>query len=509
MRRRGAAPAFWLGCGLVTAGALLHLPMFLMGRGRGYALAGMPMDAGMLWGMALIVLGVGSTAYGLLPVGRAPATSVTAKPSEDAPLNRAHLLLMAVLVAALVVDVMKPASLGFVLPGMRTEYGLSTAKAAWLPFSALTGTFVGSIAWGTLADVYGRRASILLSTILFVGTSVCGAMPAFAWNVAMCFLMGAAAGGLLPVVYALLAETMPTRHRGWALVLVGGLGAAGGYLAASASSAVLQPLFGWRVMWFLNIPTGLLLVLLSGLIPESPRFMIRIGRLDAARRVLARFGAVLIPAGRHEPAPTARMASAMGAGLTAAGFAWGLVTFGVLLWLPAELVATGHSIAATSQLLAQSALLALPASLASAFFYARWSSKWTLLAGMAVTAASLIALALAGAGSAPILLAAAILVGSNSLLAALLPYAAELFPAAVRGRATGWVSGSTKFGGIVAQGFGLLGFVPAIAPAAGLVALLLAAAGVFVWRFGAETRGRALEDLERGRPLATSAIATG
>ena len=49
----------------------------------------------------------------------------------------------------------------------------------------------------------------------------------------MCFLMGAAAGGMLPVAYALLAEIMPTKHRGWCLVLVGGIGAVGGYLASA------------------------------------------------------------------------------------------------------------------------------------------------------------------------------------------------------------------------------------------------------------------------------------
>jgi len=499
--------AFWFGCGAVTAGALLHLPMFLMARHNGYLLAGMPMDAGMLWGMALIVLGVGAAGYGLLPAAREPIAPVTARPSEDAPLNRAHLLLMAVLVAALVVDVMKPASLGFVLPGMRAEYGLSKSMAAWLPFSALSGTFAGSLAWGMLADLYGRRASILLSTILFVGTSICGAMPSFAWNAGMCFLMGAAAGGLLPVVYALLAETMPARHRGWALVLVGGLGAAGGYVAASAGSALLQPLFGWRIMWFLNVPTGLLLVLLSGLIPESPRFMIAAGRIEAARAVLARFGAALIVEAPRAAAPAPRMSGALGVALTAAGLAWGLITFGVLLWLPAELVAAGHPIAATSRLLAQSALLALPASAVSAVLYARWQAKGTLLAALAVTAAGLAGLALLGPETAPILLAAAILVGSNSLLATLLPYTAELFPAAMRGRATGWVSGATKSGGILAQGFGLAGVLPAIAPAAGLVALLLAGAGVLIWRFGAETRGRRLEDLESGAVLEAAAIA--
>src|SRR4029077_3986163 len=121
-------------------------------------------------------------------------------------------------------------------PGMIKEYGVSKSTVAWLPFSALTGTVVGSVVWGVIADVYGRRASILLSSVMFIGTSICGAMPSLWWNVAMCFLMGAAAGGMLPIAYALLAEIMPTKHRGWSLVLVGGIGTIGGYFGASELS---------------------------------------------------------------------------------------------------------------------------------------------------------------------------------------------------------------------------------------------------------------------------------
>ena len=101
---------------------------------------------------------------------------------------------------------------------------LPKQTASLVPFFALVGTVVGSIVWGIIADIYGRKASILLSAVMFVGTSICGAMPSLAWNVGMCFMMGAAAGGMLPVTYALLAEMMPSKHRGWSLVLVGGLG---------------------------------------------------------------------------------------------------------------------------------------------------------------------------------------------------------------------------------------------------------------------------------------------
>src|SRR5208337_4277834 len=167
------------------------------------------------------------------------------------------------------------------------------AKVSLLPLCALIGTATGSFVWGALADFYGRRAAMLLSAVMFVGTSICGAMPSFRWNLAMCFLMGAAAGGMLPIAYALLAEIMPTKHRGWSLVLVGGIGTIGGYLAASALSALLQPFFGWRVMWFLNLPTGLILIGLSPLLPESARFLQQMGRSEEARTTLARFGAVI------------------------------------------------------------------------------------------------------------------------------------------------------------------------------------------------------------------------
>src|ERR1700740_2519561 len=281
---------FWCGCALVTAGVLAHLPMFLMGRNTGYVLAGMPMGPGMLLGMGAIVLGVGAAAYGLLPAApraSSVALDVTA-PLENARLGAAHWRVAALLTVALIIDIMKPASLGFVTPGMKTEYHIDARLVAWLPFAALAGTVVGSCVWGVMADIYGRRASIVLSSVLFVGTSICGAMPDFWWNVAMCFMMGAAAGGMLPVAYALLAEIMPTRHRGWTLVMVGGIGALGGFLAASSLSALLQPTFGWRIMWFLNLPTGLILVTLSPLIPESARFLQQLGRIDLARATLAR-----------------------------------------------------------------------------------------------------------------------------------------------------------------------------------------------------------------------------
>src|SRR4029450_9828056 len=247
----------------------------------GNHLYGMPMDPGMWFGMVFIVLRVPAAIYGALPKDRglhgSPAGTSFEAP-DTTPLTRWHAAVLAVLILGLVIDVMKPATLGFVLPGMRAEYGITKSTVALFPLSALTGTTIGSFVWGWLADVYGRRVLILLSTILFVSTSICGAMPLFELNLLMCFLMGASAGGMLPVVYTLLAEIMPPRHRSWVLVLVGGTGLVVGYLAASGAAHAFEPLFGWRVLWLQGFPTGILLLALARVIPGSARFLSARGR---------------------------------------------------------------------------------------------------------------------------------------------------------------------------------------------------------------------------------------
>src|SRR5579875_422910 len=133
--------AFWAGSVAVAIGVVLHVPMFWMGRNNGFHLAGMPMGNGMLFGMFLIVAGFVATGWGLMP-GRRRRSDVweDITPPEDAPLTSAHWLQIFLIAVALVIDIMKAATLGFVTPGMRVEYGITFAKAALVPLSGLTGT---------------------------------------------------------------------------------------------------------------------------------------------------------------------------------------------------------------------------------------------------------------------------------------------------------------------------------------------------------------------------------
>ena len=458
----------------------------------GNRLNGMPVDASMTAGMALIIIGALLACWGALPprkISRRVIENAQFAPSDTTPLNRWHAAAIAVLLIGLVIDVMKPATLGFVLPGLAKEYGIQRSTAALLPLVALTGTVAGSIVWGWLADTFGRRVSILLSAILFASTSICGAMPSFGWNLVMCFLMGSSAGGMLPVVYTLLCEIIPKRHRSWVLILVGGSGLVGGYLAASGAAHVLEPDFGWRSLWLQGFPTGLVLLGLSRFVPESPAFLFAHNRLDEFAVLTSRFGVVGVE--RNQTIETSSE-NAPGAGtrtaLIVTALSWSFVNFGLLLWLPMDLQARGYSSSLTSGILAKSSLLALPAIGMSAWIYSRVGGRATLIATILLTLSGLIGALLPAEllvrGPILIVVLTVLIVGTNGTIAVLLPYTAEIFPVAVRGRATGLVAGSSKLGGLIVQLAALIGLVPTLGGAAlallaptGLSVLMIAFSG--------------------------------
>ncbi|GAA0271201.1 MFS transporter [Actinomadura nitritigenes] len=514
-------PAFWTGFIACVAGVALHLPMYIDSADMHYDMRGMSMDPPMLTGMALIVVGLALTAYGLIPRGLAASRrdgEVRVRAAHDAPFRRAHIGLVIVMTTAVTIDAMKPITLSFVAPGMGKEYGLKSAlnpgghwPVALLPLFGLAGTVAGSFLWGWLGDHIGRRSSILLAGVMFVTTAVCGAMPSFSWNLAMCLLMGLAAGGMLPITFSLLAEMIPGRHRGWVMVLIGG-NLALAYAITSSLSSALVPHYSWRILWLLGMPTGVLLIALNRWIPESPRFLLAHGREDEARTIMSRYGAVEDVTEDDVRAPAEeRQEAAHGGGFTplfrpplaglsiavvVLGLGIGLVTYGFQLWIPSNLQRLGLAQKSADAALRDSSLLGLPLVFVAAAMYGLWSAKKTIIVLTALTAAALVAFSFSGESLAHdrtwlyVLLAGPI-VGTATIAAVLAAYSSEIYPTRIRSRGSGLSAGVGKLGGVVVTIVLVVGAtVPSINTTALLGALPLLLAVLVVAAFGVETRRR-------------------
>jgi putative MFS transporter len=86
-----------------------------------------------------------------------------------------------------------------------------------------------------------------------------------------------------------------------------------------------------------------------------------------------------------------------------------------------------------------------------------------------------------------------LMVGVNGIIAVLLPSSEENYPFLVRGRATGLVAGSSKFGGLAANALTMAAVVPTTIAAALVLAFPIALSAGMVARYGRETRNRELE----------------
>jgi putative MFS transporter len=513
---------FWLGVLLTTTGVVLQLPMYLMAADDHYHLAGMPLTREMDVGMIMIGLGFAVAFRSVFPkkvVVKPELSRIRIAALDDAKFKPAHAALLLVMAAAITIDVMKPTAFAFLAPGASAEYGLksplnphaSALPIALYPLSGITGTAIGSLAWGWLADRIGRRAAILLATIVFIGTSCCGTMPEYWMNLVTCFIMGLAAGGMLPIAFALMSETIPKRHRGWAMVLIGS-DIAGAYILLSwlASTYAAPDRYGWRLLWLVGLPTGLALLLLNQWIPESPRFLLQHNREDEARAVMKRYGAAIVHDKESDLAVEKGLSRDFGqllkppfAGLTAAALllalSIGMTQYGFQQWMPSNLQRLGFSSVRSSEILRNAALIGFPFSIPIALLYGLWSTKKTVLLVIALMGGSLVTFAILGDNVASntsllYLLLVVPVSGISICNAVLAAYTAEIYPTVIRARGSGLCAGMTKFGGVLILALVVAAIAaPSVRMTAAFGALPMLLAVIVLIIYGPETRQKQLE----------------
>lgn len=176
-----------------------------------------------------------------------------------------------------------------VLLQLRGLLSLSCRQQELLVSSHLFGALLICLVGGPILDRYGRRCSLLLSAAMVVGGSIL--LIAITSLIALTFGrlivgMGTALSGTGACLY--IAEISPRERRGLLVTLYELMLVVGVMLGFSCSYAFATLPHGWAYTFGLVIPPALLQISVLVFLPPSPRFLVAQGKVEQARRVLAR-----------------------------------------------------------------------------------------------------------------------------------------------------------------------------------------------------------------------------
>jgi MFS family permease len=230
----------------------------------------------------------------------------------------------------------------FIIPSLLALWGMSKAQAGYIASGALITSAIGGWAAGVLADRYGRARILQLTVLWFaVFTFLSGFTHSFGQLFFTRAMQGFGFGGEWSVGSVLVAEIIDARHRGKATGLVQsswsvGWGAAA--LAFWAVSAWVEPAMAWKIVFWLGILPGLLVLYIRRNVPEPPLFL----KMRATAAGRARRSSAFLDIFRPPLLRTTILATLLSTGMLGAYYS-------ITTWLPTFLATERHlSIAGTT-----------------------------------------------------------------------------------------------------------------------------------------------------------------
>lgn len=414
---------------------------------------------------------------------------------------------------------------GYIAPGLNRSGLLTTTTQAFFGFSGIgafvaatfAGLFVGTFFLGFLADRFGRRAIFTWALLAYTAASVAMAFQTTSEGVLLWrFIAGIGIGVEIITIDAYITELVPSWMRGRAFAVNQAVMFTAVPVVAALSwwLVPLQPygFDGWRWVVLIGAAGSMVIWILRLFVPESPLWLARHGRVAEAVNILATLEASGGVA-KARPQPAANLLPARAAAATA-GYAdlfrppyLSLVilfmvfnlcqafgVYGFANWVPALLVEKGITVTKSLQYSFIIAFAYPIAPLLAATFADTFERKW-IICGAAVAIAACGMAFSQFAEPALLILCGVLITASNMTLSyAYHAYQTEVFPTAIRARASGLVYSMSRvaatFSGFIVaftlREAGVVGVFGLITTAMVIVVIAIAA-------FGPNVRGRPLD----------------
>ncbi|MCU1327824.1 MAG: drug resistance transporter, EmrB/QacA subfamily [Bryobacterales bacterium] len=202
------------------------------------------------------------------------STTTAPSPAANAPVVNPWLVAMAVMCGTFM-EVLDTTVVNVSLPHIAGSLSASTEEATWALTSYLVANAIVLPITGWLANFFGRKRLLTMSLIGFtVASFFCGFATTLPMLIVFRVIQGAAGGALQPLSQAVLLEAFPPEKRGKAMG-VWGLGVVVAPILGPVLGGWLTDTYSWRWVCYINIPVGVLSVLMTKRYVFDPSYIKR------------------------------------------------------------------------------------------------------------------------------------------------------------------------------------------------------------------------------------------